>query len=153
MDEKDETLNCYSIPSNYKVRGKFKKYYIRNIVEAAIATLLVVSVLWGTKFIWEVKLGACIIFGALTAVGFLNGIKNYSVSQFLIMYVKFLYTNRLYHYKPMEEIYGEADKDRAIREEANTDDLSPIERLKVRAKLKFGKTKKQSKKREESVRT
>ena len=153
MGEQDENLNCYAIPSNYKVRGKFKKFYIRNLIEAGIATLLVVSVLWGTKFIWEVKLGACIIFGALTAVGFVNGIKNYSVSQFFIMYIKFLYTNRLYHYKPMEEIYGEADKDRAIREEANTDELSPLERLKVRAKLKFGNIKKQSKKGEESADT
>lgn len=142
MDEKDESLNCYSIPSNYKVRGKFKKFYIRNIIEASIATLFVISVLWGTKFIWEIKLGACIIFGALVAVLFLNGIKNYSVSQFIIMYLKFLYTNRLYHYKPMEDIYGEADKDRETGEE--TDDLSPVERFKVRFKHKFGKSKKKS---------
>ena len=134
----DQKLDSYLIPINYKVPGKWKRFYIRNLLEAGIAVFLIGSFVIHTRLIWQAKfILACLLCGAAAAV-FVNGINDLSVSEFTIRYIRFIFRKYIkYHYKKPELIYGEIDQDRENGEQEKGN--SNYERLKEKLTKRFRK--------------
>lgn len=107
-NQSEEKLKEYIIPLNYKVKGKWRNMYIRNILEAVVVIIAFASIIMSSRFIWQIKwflmIGGAAGLGAL----FINGINDLSVTQWLISYIKYIYTKRKYHFENLEDIYGEA---------------------------------------------
>ena len=100
------------IPRNYKVPGKWKHFYIRNLCEAALVALFFLWIALQTPFIWQIKALVAIAFGGGGAIFCVVGINEKSTFQFLFDYLKFVYTKRIYHFQNLEEVYGKACNDR-----------------------------------------
>ena len=135
----DQKLESYVIPGNFRVPGKWRRFYIRNLAEAGIAVLVTGSVITGSRLIWQAKfIAACLVCGSAAAL-FINGINGMSVSEFGLRYARFVFRKYIrYHFRRPELIYGEIGKDSKEREERKSG-KRPWERLVERFGKKPGK--------------
>ena len=108
----EEKREVYYIPPNYKVPNKWKRIYIRNLIEAAIVAGGIFALVWSTSLKWQIKSVIGLAAAALAGAFFINGIHGRSVTEFIINYIRFVFTRRDYHFKKVEAIYGEANKNR-----------------------------------------
>lgn len=90
----DEPLNEYIIPDNYKPRNRS-----RNIIEAIIVVGGLSYLIWHSPFILNVRLIAIMCVVLFLGLLFVVGIKNESVTQFLINYILFLKRRNKYYFR------------------------------------------------------
>ena len=108
----DDNPTPINIPRNYKVQGKWKGMYLRNLFEAAVVDVAVAFIILGTPLIWQLKVILIVVFVALFSVLLVHGINGKSTLQFLVTYIKFVYKKKIYHFQNLEEVYGQTGQNR-----------------------------------------
>ena len=132
----DEKLKDYVIPENYNNGFTLWNRPVQNIIEAVIMTFLVFRFIIEIPFLIKIKICVLIFFCLLTFVGFLVGIKGESVFTFVIGYVKYLITRKVYTFRTPEKTYQSLqEKKNKSKQEENY--ISYYERAKKKIKEKF----------------
>lgn len=143
-DKRDAPPVVINIPKNYKVPGKWKHFYVRNIMEAAVVDLLLFQMIVSSPFVFQIKVVAGVLLMILATIFMVGGINEKSTFQFLFGYIKYVYTRKDYHFEKLEEVYGKAHRDRKESDDEpgeTTIGRSKLEQIKAR----FQKTGKKSK--------
>lgn len=109
----DDNPTPINIPKNFRVPGKWKGMYIRNLFEAAVVDFIIVILVLRTPFIWQLKTILIVVFVALFSALLIRGINGKSTLQFFASYIHFVYHKKVYHFKNLEDVYyGTASEDR-----------------------------------------
>ena len=85
----DEEMNEYIIPENVGMSDSFGRYKIRNVVETVLFTLLSITLIARIPFVSDVKVIVTVIVTLAVFFLFLTGIKDESVTAFVIGYFRF----------------------------------------------------------------
>ena len=85
----DEEMNEYIIPENVGMSDSFGRYKIRNVVETVLFTLLSITLITRIPFVSDVKVIVTVIVTLAVFFLFLTGIKDESVTAFVIGYFRF----------------------------------------------------------------
>ena len=134
----DEVEKKYYVPKNYKVKGKFKGFYIRNLVEAGVLGLLVGFILYNS--LPFIKMARLIIAGIYTigmCVFCMVGVGDRSLCQFIVAWLRYVMTRKLYRYKPLEDVIKDAKTVSTVDSGARETNLSRIVNS-IKAKFNAG---------------
>lgn len=85
----DEEMNEYIIPENVGMSDSVGRYKIRNVVETILFTLLSITLITRIPFVSDVKVIVTVIVTLAVFFLFLTGIKDESVTAFVIGYFRF----------------------------------------------------------------
>lgn len=93
------------IPENYSAQKKFANLVkTRNLIEAAIWFVIVGGYIYKTPLLFKVRIILIVSIGGSIAIFNLIGIKNMSISQFIIAYIKFLRGKKNYHLRSVANV-------------------------------------------------
>lgn len=99
----------YYVPNNYKVKGKYKGFYIRNLVEAAILGVGVGFVLYkALPFIKMANLAIAGTYAIGMCVFCIIGVGDRSLCEFIVAWLRYVMTRKLYTFKPLENVMKES---------------------------------------------
>ena len=93
----------FVIPANFSQQNRILGFRKRNLAEAAVAMLLVVGIVMLIPFVFKVKLIVAIVLTFVTGICFAIGVKNRSVTQWLIDYIHYKASGRKYHLRTVKD--------------------------------------------------
>lgn len=102
MNQEKEEI--YVIPMNYSGMGRVAGFKIRNITEGIIVALFALKMILGIPFVLKVKIIVIVLVCLAILVLFATGIKNESITQFIISYLQFYIKKRRYIFRVPSEI-------------------------------------------------
>ena len=142
-DKSDDRPVVISIPKNYRVPGKWKHFYIRNISEAVAVDFFLFQIIVNSPFVFQIKIVGGVLILALATIFLVSGINEKSTFQFLYGYIKYVYTRKDYHFEKLEDVYGKAHSNREENEEPEEESTrsSKLDQIKARFQEKRGKEK------------
>lgn len=82
------------VPNNRSMQKKFGPFFIRNIIEAVITAGLIGAIIWVLPFIVKAKLIFTIVFCGLAIIFNLIGVRNKSIFQVIMLWIRHLVTRR-----------------------------------------------------------
>ena len=100
QEERDYT---FYIPPNFTQKHKYFGFRLRNIVETIVMILVVVNVVGLTPFVSKVKIIIDITLVCVLGFFFINGVRNRSVTEWLMDYIRFKRNGKKLRFRTVRE--------------------------------------------------
>lgn len=102
--EKDRTPNTREIYDNVISLNRILNIRIRNIVEGAVLCFIVCYLICQVNFVTSVKVLFCIIFGGVAFAFSCAGIRNLSLSEYILDKIRFKTRRKVYHLRQIQDV-------------------------------------------------
>lgn len=117
MEDRNEDLNTYKIPPNYKQAGTWRSLRIPNLIEGIVIAIVADFIILKIPFTYQFKMIVLILLSCGCVAFSLYGINGERISIFLIVAVKYLFTiitrKTKYHFRKVGLSDVETSKNRS----------------------------------------